>query len=369
MERNMVGQWIGRYQGSADGRLMINIDQVGSHLEGVAYVMPDDRNLPSSVGRFATKSTGNEHVSEAFINPVDPRSGFQCQWDDIKHLYSDQVHHSSEAKISLKLENEKLIVVANSSEGFYWESTLSRPISNSQSKVTSTVKSWKDFKDYLSGFSKSKYLFRGQREPWRLRTSFHRKGRYRISEFTSKDVKQLHKRLSAITKHYFNLEVPDQNGSFFNLLQHHGYPTPLLDWSYSPFVSAFFAFRDLPQNYDGDGYVRIYIFNSEAWINNYTQIQNLDPPCPHLSVMEFIAIDNPRLVPQQAVTTVTNIDDIEAYLLEKAKDDKVAYIQAIDIPANEREHVMRDLRFMGITAGSMFPSIDGVCEELRETNF
>jgi len=30
---------------------------------------------------------------------------------------------------------------------------------------------------------------------------------------------------------------------------------------------------------------------------------------------------------------------------------------------------MRDLAFMGITAGSMFPGIDGVCEELREKNF
>jgi hypothetical protein len=40
-----------------------------------------------------------------------------------------------------------------------------------------------------------------------------------------------------------------------------------------------------------------------------------------------------------------------------------------DATANEREKAMRDLRFMGITAGSMFPSIDGVCEELRELNF
>lgn len=85
--------------------------------------------------------------------------------------------------------------------------------------------------------------------------------------------------------------------------------------------------------------------------------------------MEFIAIDNPRLVPQQAVTTVTNIDDIEAYILECEATTNETYLQAIDIPAIHREEAMRDLRFMGITAGSMFPGIDGVCEELRETNF
>ena len=85
--------------------------------------------------------------------------------------------------------------------------------------------------------------------------------------------------------------------------------------------------------------------------------------------MEFIAIDNPRLVPQQAVTTVTNLNDIEGYILEKETETGVRFPETIDIPANEREVAMRDLRFMGITAGSMFPSIEGVCEELRERNF
>ena len=190
-----------------------------------------------------------------------------------------------------------------------------------------------------------------------------------MSEFTSKDVKLLHQRLSAITSHFFDLTVPDQNGAFFNLLQHHGYPTPLLDWSHSPYVAAFFAFRDRPIGYDGDEVVRIHVFNNQEWQKRYPQIQNLDPPFPHLSVMEFIAIDNPRLVPQQAVTTVTNLQDIEAYILEKEAETGARFLEAIDIPANEREVAMRDLRFMGITAGSMFPSIDGVCEELRERNF
>jgi len=86
-------------------------------------------------------------------------------------------------------------------------------------------------------------------------------------------------------------------------------------------------------------------------------------------VIDFTAIDNPRMVPQQAVTSLTNIDDIEAYIIDRQSDNNTQYLQAIDIPANQREEIMSDLRFMGITAGSMFPSIDGMCEELRERNF
>jgi hypothetical protein len=41
----------------------------------------------------------------------------------------------------------------------------------------------------------------------------------------------------------------------------------------------------------------------------------------------------------------------------------------VDIPYIDREEAMKDLKFMGITAGSIFPGIDGVCEALRETNF
>jgi hypothetical protein len=33
------------------------------------------------------------------------------------------------------------------------------------------------------------------------------------------------------------------------------------------------------------------------------------------------------------------------------------------------QEVANDLRYMGITAGSLFPGLDGMCEELKEQNF
>jgi hypothetical protein len=42
------------------------------------------------------------------------------------------------------------------------------------------------------------------------------------------------------------------------------------------------------------------------------------------------------------------------------------YLSAIDLPVSERKQVVQELGYMGITAGSLFPGLDGACEELRE---
>ena len=92
-------------------------------------------------------------------------------------------------------------------------------------------------------------------------------------------------------------------------------------------------------------------------------------PCyPHFSIMEFIAIDNERLIPQQSISSLTNVDDIETYIRSKESGER-RYLQIIDLPLRERSTVMRELSMMGITAGSLFPGLDGACEELRERHF
>ena len=49
--------------------------------------------------------------------------------------------------------------------------------------------------------------------------------------------------------------------------------------------------------------------------------------------------------------------------------DKRVYLRVIDLPASERQQAMHDLSVMGITAGSMFPGLDGACEEMKERRF
>jgi hypothetical protein len=156
-------------------------------------------------------------------------------------------------------------------------------------------------------------------------------------------------------------------GAFYTLVQHHGYPTPLLDWTYSGYVAAYFAYRNLSRdNRTADHKVRIIVLDAQLWRNNFPQLQKIVPAKRHFSLFHPLAINNPRLVPQQALLTISNVDDIEGYIAEGEGLKGKTYLYAIDLPGSERRHVLQQLSMMGITAGSLFPGLDGACEQLRE---
>ena len=109
-------------------------------------------------------------------------------------------------------------------------------------------------------------------------------------------------------------------------------------------------------------------FDQEGWKRDASQILFLVAPRLHVSIGEFLAIENERMIPQQAASTITNVDDIESYIKDMQRNGK-EYLWAIDLPMADRRNVVRDLSYMGITAGSLFPGLDGACEELAMRNF
>ncbi len=369
----MNGQWTGRYSGSNSGLLVVDLDDMDTHYEGRACAYDDQQGMPGTFVQIRTPGKSSSFTLSLDLYPIDPRTGDPNTWDQIASLFAGVVFPKN-AEVTFKFTGPTLKVEWKTDIGTFGEADLPKSQADqpSEYKPITDVTCWKRFKEYVAELDHRRFIFRGQRHSLRLRTSFHRTGRADLTQFLNQDIKTLHRHLSLRTSHIFNLNIPDENGAFFNLVQHHGYPTPLLDWTYSPFVGAFFAYRNLT-NSDADNakdteMVRIFIFDQKQWRSTFPQIVKLTPIRPHFSVMEFIAIDNERLIPQQSISSVTNVDDIESYI-RSVDNDTTRYLQVIDLPVRERPYVMRELSVMGITAGSLFPGLDGACEELKERFF
>jgi len=136
----MKGQWIG------EGSLMVNIDELSDHYEAVAYIRPNDKRIPSSVAYLGTENKNNKQKTKAFLNAVDPRSGFQCKWEQIKDLYEEDVSHSNEADVTLELADVKLHIDAVSDIGVMLQSILTKPEQTKDSKIVGAEMTWDDFK-------------------------------------------------------------------------------------------------------------------------------------------------------------------------------------------------------------------------------
>jgi hypothetical protein len=369
----MNGQWVGRYTGTNSGDLFIDLDDDGTSFRGRATVSNDDRQLPVAVASIKTPDRSPECTICVDLFYNDPRTGDPKPWDQVSAFFPANTIVSSRAVVKLKFAGSSLAVDwttdighgrANLPKSSADQPSAYRPISN--------VTTWNEFKQFVIGLEHRRYIFRGQRHPYRLRTGFHRTGRADLAWFLSNDIQTLHRHLSQRTSHIFNLNIPNENGAFFNLAQHHGYPTPLLDWTFSPYVGAFFAYQKVRNSEAERGgeaeKVRIFMFDQKLWRATFQQFAKVTNVPLHFSILEFISIDNERLIPQQSISSVTTIDDIETYIATKERED-CRYLQVIDLPLGDSRTVMRELGTMGITAGFLFPGFDGACEELRERFF
>lgn len=369
----MNGQWIGTYTvGDTTGKIHVNIDELESKYFGAAYIFDANPKLPTAVAHFATANKNSDFSLRTDpLQAIDPRSGDAATWEQVKTLFPDVATFSKHADVRGSFDRDKLILSWTTDTGLRGSCELPRSKAGQPSDLAAIEQDWNTFKATAIDRASTRPLFRGQRKQWRLLTPFHRSGRANIWRFVNTDIPVLQRNLSARTKHFFKLDQQDEFGAFVSLIQHHGYPTPVLDWTYSPYVAAFFAYRGISnekaEDSAPDARVRILVFDAQAWRLRFQPVTKLIHPQLYLTVRDFIAIENERTVPQQACSTVTSVDDIEAFLLRIAPD--TTYLQAIDLPVRDRRHVMRELRYMGITAGSLFPGLDGTCEDLKEQNF
>jgi hypothetical protein len=242
----------------------------------------------------------------------------------------------------------------------------SRPDVRYQSR---TFASWDEFKHGLfalltggeSGHPAQvykRYVFRGQRDAaWPLRSSFDRKIGPKRAAKRDALAKRLIDDFYIECERYSSWRYTRDDARVLAMAQHHGLPTRLLDWSFSPYVAAYFAysFYLFEQASAGDGHVAIWALNCEDVKRRAPEGQ--------LEIVSIQDFENSRLGNQAGAFTYlkTNEDCLEDYLASPAVGLNSALIK-FELPRSEAPNALRDLILMGIHHGTIFPGREGVAQ-------
>ncbi len=368
------GQWTGETEASPPARVVLDLDHSVSGSAGFAYHFSLTQQMPSTVVEVSLNSTRREFSFSAKPFPFDSQTGRIFFGSDFAIRFPG-VTFSSRIELNFKrLDQNRMSIQWQSDIGENGRCELTRTVMPTSSllEAESSVWSWNTFKAMASTLKFRDFIFRGQSRDYPLQTAFHRTRRKSLQYFLNNDVRELHRAITGISNYIFDLSKPDDLGAFLSLAQHHGYPTPLLDWTYSPFVAAWFAYEgvlnDRKRKNRREEKVRIYSLD-RMLMSKFTQFQHITNIVPHTSILETLSIENRRAIPQQGVLMLTNVQDVEQHLFDLGSPHGISFLRAFDLPVSDVEDALNDLAMMGITRSTMLPGIDSICFDLRQRLF
>lgn len=255
-----------------------------------------------------------------------------------------------------------------------------------ETKLFSTIEfaGWNEFKAFADSLSEN-WAFRGQGHAgWVLNNAIER------TEFV-----HFHNRVEAEflaefqrgARNYLSRdEIPGHTIEWLALMQHHGAPTRLLDFSRSPFVASFFAFEQC--NPHAQHHISIWAMNisylKSRSLELLSQRYPIDPGEERNGIREdlfeqiFFNNDlsvvfpvepfrmNRRYSLQQSifVSTGKGFEPFMAQLAFLGDDLEKALIKMV-LPACLQKEVLRDLQRMNLNRASLFPDLDGYAASLR----
>jgi len=229
-------------------------------------------------------------------------------------------------------------------------------------------------------------LFRGQNNAaWDIRTTLERKTECRpisISAYYSY-VDHCVNEIESVTGRSWNLPAHDELRNAPNAdslrphllaydylvyLRHHGFPSPLLDWSESPYIAAFFAFWEKPQ---AD---RVAVL---CYIESIHGGWSLSKGAPTISVRGPYVTTHKRHFAQKTWFTIaTQWEEREKKhyfcphedVLRKPKPDQDILIK-ITLPAHTRKEAIRELLDYNINPFTLFQTEDSLIQTMELKQF
>jgi len=264
-----------------------------------------------------------------------------------------------------------------------------------------TVKNWEETKiEFNKLVNSDMWLFRGQSDSsWSLMTSLERwiADNSKLSTDVANDGEFIERifldEFQNGAHHYLksSLHLPQDTLEWLALMQHHGAPTRLLDFTTSPYVASFFAFENPGEPTKS---CAVWAIN-EMWcrasaisiinkahedeknfekLHEYTQLSDekyfkkiflRDPEIPQMVFPVCSKRKNERLTVQQGLFLCPGgaNESFEEQLGNL--EDSYNNVKKIILPNKLRKEVVEDLRLMNITSVSLFPGLDGFAKSVK----
>lgn len=145
--------------------------------------------------------------------------------------------------------------------------------------------------------------------------------------------------------------------------QHHGVPTPFIDWTESPYIAAFFAiFERLMSPADSPFRVWALQVNESDYADGSFSEDDLLNSLRPFHVVRTKLFQSKRLSRQLGCFTFLGLDkDLESYHKNQSTGAKLKFY---DVAGENWLGLLRELRLMGISAGTLFDSLDGVARDI-----
>jgi len=233
----------------------------------------------------------------------------------------------------------------------------------------------------------SRYLFRGQKnDSWVLESTLERitkNPKYKVEDyyweiysakpqietFTGKTwgLPSLDEALEELTqkakdaKRFFNSDhLPIYE--YMTYLRHHGFPSPFLDWTRSPFIAAHFAFNHIESNVPS---VSIFVFQEMVGLGKMISTKG-----PYIETLGPTIKSHERHFLQQCeYTFCVGIENHSFYYgsyenVNPGKQYEQDFLWKFTLPATERPKVLKYLDEVNLNSFSLFNSEEGLMDTM-----